>query len=159
MTERRVEDGGAARDDDNAAPPPSARVRLEVDILANGLTTQHRTPLADASAHPQARTVLIVSAVSDLRSYIRQCLWNLPNLLVVEASSVTEALMLSHHEPHLAIVDALQAEIIRSLHTSRVIVIADDDPKVAVPDPDRVHVVPRPFTTEGLRQEVARLLT
>jgi len=159
MTERRVEDGGAARDDDNAAAPLSARVRLEVDILANGLTTPHPAPLADMTARPRARTVLVVSAVGDLRSYVRQCLWDLPNMMVVEAVTVPEALELMAHEPHLVIVDAPQAVIVRSLHDTKVILIADDDLRDVSPAADRVHVLARPFTAEGLRQEVGRLLS
>src|SRR4030095_16340484 len=110
---RPVEDGDAANSQtDPPSPPASARVQLEVDILANGLTTPHSMaePLADLSARPSGRTVLVVGAEPDVRRYIRECLRERSDVRVLEAASAADGETIATRDtPDLMIVDGRQA--------------------------------------------------
>jgi hypothetical protein len=133
-------------------------VRLEVAFLEadDGASA----PLTPAVRDEQPRrTVLVVAAESDLRRYVGECLRERTDLRLVEAATVTEAAAVaSLYSPVLLIVDGPERDVVATLSQVRAIVIVDDVPRGAPPPDDRIRLLARPFTAEGLLAEVGELL-
>ena len=87
------EDGAGRVDGRPPTPPPSAGVQLEVAILA----ADHDAPGPEPAATDERphRTVLVVAAEPDLHRYIRECLRERTDVLVLEAETVAAAVMLA----------------------------------------------------------------
>jgi hypothetical protein len=136
--------------------PPSARVQLEVAILAADQLAPVPEP---ATSHaPTQQTVLIVAAEADLRRYVRECLRERPDLRVLEAASVAAAAVVAADDVLLLlIVDEPEIEILAVLSRLRAIVVVDDVPRHARPEA-RLRRLARPFAAERLLAEVGRLL-
>jgi hypothetical protein len=80
-------------------------------------------------------------------------------LRLVEAATITAAAALvSLHSPVLLIVDGPEREVVETLSQVRAIVIVDDVPRGAPQPDDRIRLLARPFTAEGLLAEVRELL-
>ena len=142
------------------SPPPSARVRLEIDILAG----EHAVPAPVASdggsLREDARTVLVVAADADLRRYITDCLRPVGGLRLLEASRAGDArALLTHDAPHLVVVDAPERAILAALRDTPVILLANAVRRV---DPliEQGRLVPLapPFTPAHLTALAVRLL-
>jgi hypothetical protein len=137
--------------------PPSPRVRLEVAFLDDQAPP---APAPPAALEGQARlTVLVVAAEADLRRYVRECLRVRSDLRILEAATVTEALTLAGSDsPELLVVDEPESDVLSTLSQQRAIVIVDDVPRGSSAARARVRLLARPFTGEGLVEEVGRLL-
>jgi len=138
--------------------PPSPRVRLEVAFLDDDQAAP--APAPPAAVDEQARlTVLVVAAEADLRRYVRECLRVRNDLRILEAATVSEALTVAgSHSPELLVVDEPESDVLSTLSQLRAIVIVDDVPRGSSPSGARVRLLARPFTREGLVEEVGQLL-
>src|SRR3954470_2960782 len=98
-------DGDGGREDGVLPGPPSPRVRLEIAFLDADQAAP--APAAPAALDERNRlTVLVVAAEPDVRRYVRECLRERTDLRVLDAETVTAAVMLAaHHSPELLIVD------------------------------------------------------
>jgi hypothetical protein len=104
-------------------------------------------------------TVLIVAAEPDVRRYVRECLRERTDLRVLDAETVTAAVMLAaHHSPELLVVDEPESNVVVALPQLLAIVIVDDVPHGAPGVGTRRRLLARPFTAEGLLAEVGALL-
>ena len=137
---------------------PSPRVRLEVALLDADRTAP--APAAPAVHDERSRlTVLIVAAEPDLRPYVRECLRERSDLRVLESPTTGAAVMLAADcAPDLLIVDESERAVLAQLASCRAILIVDDVPRDAAAPGARVRHLARPFTAEGLMQEVGRVL-
>jgi hypothetical protein len=151
-----MHDGGGRLGDVPMAASPSARVQLEVAILAADQLAPVPEP---ATSHaPAQQTVLVVAAEADLRRYVRECLRERPDVRVVEAATVAAAAIVATGDaPQLLIVDEPEREILAVLSRIRAILVVDDLPPHARPEA-RLRRLVRPFTAEKLLVEVGRLL-
>jgi hypothetical protein len=149
------EDGARPADTLLSAPTPSAGVRLEVAIL----DADHDAAMAPAMAGEQPHfIVLVVAAEADLRRYVRECLRDRRDIVVLETDTVTAARTIAEREsPKIFIVDEREAAMLAVLLRLRVILIVDDEPRYALADA-RVRLLPRPFSAERLLAEVVSLL-
>ena len=138
--------------------PPSPRVQLEVAFLDDDQAAP--APASPAMLDERAcLTVLVVAAETDLRRYVRECLRARSDLRIVEAGTVTEALTLAaSRSPELLVVDEPESVVLSTLSELRAIVIVDDVPRRSPAPGARVRLLARPFTGEGLVEEVHRLL-
>lgn len=136
----------------------SSRVRLEVAFLDadEGVSA----PLTPAALDERAwRTVLVVAAEADVRRYVGECMRERTDLRVVEAATVPAAVALAaSYSPALLVVDDPERDAVAALEQVRAIVIVDDVPRGAPPPGQRVRLLARPFTAEGLLAEVSELL-
>ena len=136
----------------------SSRVRLEVAFLDadEGVSA----PLTPAALDERAwRTVLVVAAEADVRRYVGECLRERTDLRVVEAATVAAAVALAaSYSPVLLVVDDPERDTVAALTQVRAIVIVDDVPRGTPPPGQRVRLLARPFTAEGLLAEVSELL-
>lgn len=149
-----IEDGGPARDPDDRAPTPSARVRLEVDLLASDQPAP--LPSHALGDHHQRHTVLVVAGDADVRRYVRECLRDRVNLRVPEAATISMATRLAAlHPPTLLIVDAPDAIVLDSLAEVRAVLIGDELPRETMPNVP-VTVLARPFGARDLQVLVDR---
>ena len=138
--------------------PPSSRVRLEVAFLDDDQATPEPARPAPRDEHVRL-TVLVVASEADFRRYVRECLRVRSDLRLLEAATVAEALMLAGaYSPELLVVDEPESHVLSTLSQLRAIVIVDDMPRGAPSAGDRVRLLARPFTGEGLVREVAQLL-
>ena len=138
--------------------PPSPRVRLEVAFLDADQTAP--APVPPTALDEQARlTVLVVAAEADLRRYVRECLRVRADLRILESPTVADALTLADaSSPELLIVDEPESQILATLSQVRAVVIVDDVPRGSPASLARVRLLARPFTGDGLVQEVDQLL-
>jgi hypothetical protein len=138
--------------------PPSPRVRLEVAFLDADQVAPAPVPPATADEHARL-TVLVVASEADLRRYVRECLRVRTDLRLVEAATATEALTLAGaYSPELLVVDESESDVLLTLSHLRAIVIVDDMPRRSPVSAPHVRRLARPFTGEGLMQEVTQLL-
>jgi hypothetical protein len=159
MTPSR-QDGDGIEDVGSPTSPslPSSRVRLEVAFLDADQSAPAPAPPA-AVDDRTCLTVLVVAAEADLRRYVRECLRERRDLRVVEAATVTAAVVLTaYSSPALLVVDAPEGDVIAALSDVRAVVIVDDVPEGSPVAGARVHLLARPFTAHGLAAEVDRLL-
>jgi hypothetical protein len=137
-------------------PNPSAGVRLEVAILAADQETLSNS--ATLGGELERLTVLVVSAESDVRRHVRECLRDCVDMRVLEAPSVAVALTLeAQANPHVLVVDATLGEVLVALPRARAIVLVDDDPRREPAADARVRFLARPFTADQLVTEVELL--
>jgi hypothetical protein len=143
----RDDDPARDRDDrDDRAPLPSARVRLEVELLASD--QQAALPALDDQR--QRHTVLVVAADADVRRYVRECLRDRDDLRVLEAGTIELAERLATlHSPRLLIVDAPEAAVLSVILNVPAVLIADDVPRDVMPN-GRIVTLMRPFGGEDL---------
>lgn len=149
-------DGGAS-DRGSVTLSSSARVRLEVAILA----ADHAAPetLDVGVRQPAGRTVLMVAAEADVRWYVRECLRERPDIRVIEAASVREAVQRAERDaPHLILADGPEADVVVSLPEFRAIVITDEAVAADAPPNARVTLLARPFSATALVAAVDGLL-
>jgi hypothetical protein len=153
---------GAGRDASDAAPPTpsvSSRVRLEVEILDadRAAATQPISVSTDAGTR---RSVLVVAGETDVRRYVRECLRERTDLRVIEADSVTSAVLLATSDaPDFMIADDPERDVARLLPHVRVIIIVDDVPAGGATLAGRIRLLVRPFAAGVLVAEVSRLLS
>ena len=134
----------------------SADVRLEVAILDADTAAPASEP-APTDERPH-RTVLIVAAEADLRLYVRECLRDRTDVLLLEAETIGAAVVLAEREsPQVLIVDERERAILVVLSRLRAILLVDDVPRDA-PIDARLRLLARPFSAERLLAEVGRLL-
>jgi hypothetical protein len=137
--------------------PPSPRVRLEVAFLDADQPAS--LPAAQPPDERTGLTVLVVAAEADFRCYVRECLRERPDLHLLEASTVAEAVSLAAGEsPEFLIVDHPERDVLTTLSEPRAIVIVDDVPRGAPATGARIRLLARPFTAERLVAEVTLLL-
>jgi hypothetical protein len=138
--------------------PPSPRVRLEVAFLDDDQAAPEPAP--PPALDEQARlTVIVVASEVDLRRYVRECLRVRSDLRLLEAATIAEALTLAgSYSPELLVVDQPESDVLSTLSQLRAIVIVDDMPRGSPASAAHVRLLARPFTGEGLMQEVAQLL-
>jgi hypothetical protein len=135
----------------------SPRVRLEVEFLDADQAAP--APLAAVAPGDERvhRTVLVVAGEADFRGYVRECLRERTDLRVLEAATVTAAVLLAaQYSPKLLIVDEPESAVAAMLSQVRAIVIVDDVPHGEPTTGPRL--LARPFTAEGLLAEVDQLL-
>jgi len=150
-------DGGARDDAAPPTPPPSQRVRLEVAFLDADESAP--APATASALDDETRSVLVISAETDFRRYVRECLRTRAELRVVEAPTVTAALHIAAHDlPAFIVVDELEREVLRRLSTIRAIVIVDEVPLDTSSGNTRHRLLARPFAAEQLLAEVRQLL-
>ena len=131
---------------------------MEVAFLEDDQVAPTPAPPAAHGEQPRL-TVLVVAAEADLRRYVRECLRARGDLRVLEATTTTEALTLAESDsPELLVVDGPESYVLSNLSWLRAIVIVDDVPRGASPSGARVRLLARPFTREGLVEEVGQLL-
>jgi len=138
---------------------PSPRVRLEVAFLDADQAAP--APAQSSSADEGAcLTVLVVAAEADLRRYVRECLRERPDLRLLEAARVTQAVALAADcAPDVLIVDGPERDVLATLSQLRAIIIVDDVPRDAPALQTHVRLLlPRPFTAEQLVAGVNQLL-
>ena len=136
----------------------SARVRLEVALLASDATSSALAKETTSDA-PQRLTVLVVSADTDFRWYVRECLRDRTDVHLVEAKTVTEALTIAAHGLlDLLVVDAPLCELLMALPEMRAIVIVDNEPRRERRSGARVRFLARPFSGDALNDEVERIM-
>jgi DNA-binding NarL/FixJ family response regulator len=137
---------------------PSPRVRLEVAFLDADQAAP--APAQSSSADEGAcLTVLVVAAEADLRRYVRECLRERPDLRLLEAATVTQAVALAADcAPDVLIVDGPERDVLATLSQLRAIIIVDDVPRDAPALQTHVRLLPRPFTAEQLVAGVNQLL-
>ena len=151
-----LDENEPARDRDDRAPSPSARVRLEVELLASDQSAALTAPVPGDES--QRRTVLMVAEDADVRRYVRECLRDRADLRLLEASAVSTAEQLAAlHRPQLLIVDARDAAVLSTIADVRALLIADDVPLDAMPD-SRVVRLMRPFGRQDLEALIDVLL-
>ena len=104
-------------------------------------------------------TVLVVAAEADFRHYVRECLRERVDLRLLEAATIAAAIALAgYYSPELLVVDEPQRDVVVPLSKVRAIVVVDDVPHDAPGSEERVRLLARPFTAEGLVAEVAQVL-
>ena len=150
------EDGAGRVDTALPTPPPSAGVQLEVAILAADHDAPEREPaVTDERRH---RIILVVAAEADLRRYVRECLRECTDVLLLEAETIAAALVVMAREsPRGLIVDEREGAILMVPSRVRAILLVDAVPRWAPPDA-RVRLLARPFSADQLLAEVDRLL-
>jgi hypothetical protein len=144
-------DDDPARDDPGRAPSPSARVRLEVDLLAS----EQPAALGDTVGgdERQRLVVLVVAGDADVRRYVRECLRDRSDLRVLEAAAPGPAAQIAAaHHPQLLIVDARDSALLGQIGDVRAVVIADELPLESMPA--TVAVLVRPFGGRDLQAVV-----
>ena len=155
--------GGRGEDGVSPAPPPppispSPRVRLEVAFL----DADQAAPAPAAPAALDERkclTVLVVAAEPDFRRYVRECLRERTDLRVLDAETVTAAVMVAaHYSPELLVVDEPESSVVAALPQLLAIVVVDDVPHGMAGPGARRRLLARPFTADGLLAEVGALL-
>jgi hypothetical protein len=136
----------------------SSRVRLEVAFL--DADEGGSAPLTPAALDERAwRIVLVVAAEADVRRYVGECLRERTDLRLVEAATVAAAVALAaSYSPALLVVDEPERDVVAALTQLRAIVIVDDVPRGGPASGERVRLLARPFTADGLLAEVAELL-
>lgn len=153
----------------------SDRVQLEVSILASASDDTGPGAADDSTAaRADGRTVLVVAAESDMRTYVRRCLNRHDDIRVVEAANRNDALRSAQAAvPNVIIVDAdgldsvgialargLRAE--SSLAAVPLLVITDEEPGdngaelLGSGAPGAIIV--KPFNAQRLCSEVERLI-
>ena len=154
-TPTRDDDGASDRDD--RSPSPSARVRLEVELLASDEPAALPAPVL--GDRPQRYTVLIVAGDADVRRYVRECLHDRADLHLLEASAVAMAGPLATlHRPDLLIVDARDVAVLSAIAAVRAVLIADDLSSDAPPK-GRIVRLMRPFGGQELEASIEVLLS
>jgi len=149
------EDGVRPVDIPLPAPPLSAGVRLEIAILDADHDPAVAPGIADERPHV---VILVVAAEADLRRYVRECLRDRADIVVLEADTITAARAAAERAaPQLLIVDAREGAMLALRLRLRVIHIVDDEPRYASADA-RVRHLARPFSAARLLAEVVRLL-
>jgi hypothetical protein len=135
----------------------SPRVRLEVEFLeADQAVRAPAFPSGDDER--MLRAVLVVAGEADFRGYVRECLRERTDLRVVEAATVTKAVLLAAEcSPVLIVVDEPEAEVVALLQRVWAIVIVDEIPRDATRQ-EHVRLLVRPFTADELLAEVRQLL-
>jgi hypothetical protein len=152
-----IRDDDPARDRDDRAPAPSARVQLEVDLLASEHSVSLPAPLL--GDHHTRHIVLVVAGDSDVRRYVCECLRDRADLLVLEASTIPIATRLaSVHSVKLLIVDAPDARVLDGLVDVRAVLLGNDVPQRAVSSV-RITPLAPPFGAQDLQALVDRLVT
>ena len=147
-----LEDDDAARDPGDRAPSPSARVRLEVELLASDQPAQ--VPAAAEDDQRQRRTVLVVAGDADVRRYVRECLRHRDDLQVMDAATVAMAERLAELDhPHVVIVDEREAAILSLIANVPAVVIADEAFAQAPPNA-RIVTLLRPFGGRDLEATI-----
>ena len=142
-------DDDAARDPDDRAPSPSARVRLEVELLASDQPAPLPAP-AVGDERPWD-TVLVVAGDADVMRYVRECLRDRADLRVLEAAAIVVAKRLAALQPpDLLIVDAPEAGVLDTITDVRAVLIADEFPLTAMPGA-RIATLARPFSAQELQ--------
>ena len=149
-----IRDDDPARDRDDRAPAPSARVQLEVDLLAS----EQPVSLPGPVPGDHHNVVLVVAGDSDVRRYVCECVRDRADLLVLEASTIAMATRLaSVHSVKLLIVDAPDVHVLDRLVDVRAVLLGNDVPQPAVSG-DRITALARPFAAQDLQALVDRLV-
>ena len=144
--------------DPTPSTPLSPRVQLEVAFLDADQVEDAPDRSQATGEHPYL-TVLVVAAEPDVRRYVRECLRERPDLLLVEAASVAAAIAIATHGATQAlIVDAHEAEVVAVLAHIRGVVLVDEVPRTATPSGARLRLLARPFTAAALVAELDQLL-
>ena len=152
-----IRDDDAARDPDDRAPSLSARVRLEVELLASDQPAS--LPAPAVGDERLQHTVLVVAGDADVRRYVRECLRDRTDLRVVEAATIAMATQRAALQPPaLLIVDGRDAAILDAIADVRAVVIADDV-STKTPSTSRVVTLLRPFGGQDLEALVDALLS
>ena len=150
------EDGAGRVDTALPTPPPSAGVQLEVAIL--GADHDALEPAPSPTDERPHRSALVVAAEADLRRYVRECLRERTDVLLLEAETIAAALVVMAREsPTVLIVDEREGAILMVPSRVRAILLVDAVPRWAPPDA-RVRLLARPFSADQLLAEVDRLL-
>ncbi|MDF2775856.1 MAG: hypothetical protein K0S86_5357 [Geminicoccaceae bacterium] len=145
-----IRDDDPARDRDDRAPGPSARVRLEVELLAS----DQPAALPALDDQRQRHTVLVVAADADVRRYVCECLRDRDDLRVLETGTIELAERLATlHSPRLLIVDAHEAAVLSVILDVPAVLIADDVSSDAMRTGRIVTLMP-PFGGEDLEAVV-----
>lgn len=151
-----IRDDDPARDRDDRAPAPSARVQLEVDLLASEQPLSLPAPVP--GDHHTRNVVLVVAGDSDVRRYVCECVRDRADLLVLEASTIAMATRLaSVHSVKLLIVDAPDVRVLDRLVDVRAVLLGNDVPQPAVSG-ERITSLARPFAAQDLQALVDRLV-
>jgi DNA-binding response OmpR family regulator len=137
--EDRRQDPKSRGKDEDVPASSSDRVRLEVSILASG--SNDTAAVDEQTGEPASyRTVLVVAADSDMRSYVRGCLRHHERIRVVEVTDGEAALAATRLTlPDVVIIDMAHrgtaATVLGSARQARrvltrvpLIVITDDEP-------------------------------
>lgn len=153
-------DGGS---DDGPALQPSlsARVLLEVAVLASDTVASADLPSPADNSESRERSVLVTAGDADVRHYVRDCLRPRTDLHVLEAGSTAAMLdAAAMKQPRLFIVDEPQVAAVLSYPSVPVILLADEIPELLRDRARAAQVVllPGPFQARGLLEQVNRLL-
>jgi hypothetical protein len=153
-----IRDDDPARDRDDRAPAPSARVQLEVDLLASEQPVSLPDPVP--GDHHTRNVVLVVAGDSDVRRYVCECVRDRADLLVLEASTIAMATRLaSVHSVKLLIVDASppDVQVLDRLVNIRAVLLGNDVPQPEISG-ERITALARPFGAQDLQALVDRLV-
>ena len=150
-----IREDDPARDREDRAPSPSARVRLEVELLAN----DQPVALPEPAMGDQVlqHTVLVIIEDLDVRQYVRECLRDRVDLELLEAPTAMAEQLTALHRPQLLIVDAHDAAVLRTVVNVRAVVIADDFPSDTGSN-RRIVTLLRPFGGQRLEALIDVLL-
>ena len=144
-----------------STPQPSARVRLEAELLTTQLAADRPINAGEAAVENagRVRTVLLVAADAELRHYVRECVHDVPQVRLIEASSPVDALEMTRRTmPNALIVDRSAASLLTSLADVRAIVITDEPGGITLRRGARLVLLSEPFRRESLALEVERLV-
>ena len=109
---------------------PSARVRLELAFLDAGGALSASAPQVDGEG--SGPILLVVAAESDLRRYVRECLRDRAELVVVDAATVDGAVSLAERlRPALLVVDEPERDVLAALPHLGAILLVDEVPRGA----------------------------
>ena len=138
------------------SPPHSARVRLEVDLLASD---QHAAVRGSAASEQGSqRTVLVVASDADVREHIAECLRARADLHVVETTpAAIGSWLVDGPRPALLVVDAADVGVLDAHPATPAVLIVDELPRDAPPNAD-VVLLARPFSARQLESLVDLLL-
>jgi hypothetical protein len=146
----------ASGDRDPRAPSPSARVRLEVELLASEQPVALPAPAVGDELRP--RIILVAIADADVRQYVRECLHDRGDLQVLEAPTVAIAERLAQRYPaQILIVAAHDSAVLNVIPDVRAVVITDDVSPDALANGRAVRLL-RPFGRQDLKALVDELL-
>ena len=147
---------GDAPHDVPASPSPSARVRLEVEILASGHPVL--APVTYVGAESARRIILVCAAEADVRQYLNECLREHADVRIVAASTVPGAIALARaYPPRLLIVDFASVALASVLSDVRGILLADEVLQQSA-QAESLTILARPFSAMSLSLAVDRLL-
>ena len=144
--------------DPPAQVPASARVELELAILASDLAQAPQSRSEDAVT-PQRATVFVVAADADLRSYVRLALER-AEYRVLDAATSSRAALLGTGS-HVSVVITADPTTLGDFPTTPAILLAEDDADDGVrPDGhSELAIIVGPFQPRQLIDRVERLVS